>query len=305
MTRPFHPAPISSLWLVVLVIGLMVGVAATFLSGVFVPPGAPSDATSTVGPNNQILVWVAELVMLGGVAYFVYYRIRNGATAVPTRLVFPILIVILLLVVFTIFVRVNLIAPSTGPGSNGPGGNGITNGTTNGTQGQNASALNLSGGGGGINFFGLGLPAWAAYGILAGAVAVIAIAATIFILRVARGPRFPGEPAPAAGVRSELESAARALEEGSGDPRHILIALYGRLLRRIEPQVGDLTTQTAEEIKSHYLIHLGVQPRTAEEITRLFELARYSSHPIGADEVVLARTVLSTAIQELNSPRAA
>jgi len=211
----------------------------------------------------------------------------------------------MVLVVFVLLVRVNLITSNnpqtyqTAPGLNETNGTGPPPGGGN-------SSLNSTGFGLGdsVNFFGLNLPAWAAIGIVLAVIVTVGVLVAIFVLRL-QGRDRPLRSLPATGLRSEFESAARALGEGSTDPRQVLIALYARLLTRLEPAVGDLATSTAEEIRTHYLIRLGVDPRTAEEITRLFELARYSSHPIGPTEVARARVVLTTAITELNSPRAA
>lgn len=290
----------SSLWLVVLGIGLTVGAAAALLSGVFTPPGAPTSST-VIEPANQLVIWVAEILPIAAIAFFVFYRLTREAMPVPTRLIAPVLIVILVLVVFVVLVRVNIISPNT-PLSHQPIGLNANN-TTGLPPGGNLTSLNLSGPGDTVSFFGLSLPTWVAVAILGGVVVTIGAVATLFVLRRSR-PELMIRGGPSVdGVRSELESAARALDEGSGDPRRVLIELYGRLLHRLEPAVGDLATQTAEEIRTHYLIRLGVKPHTAEEITRLFERARYSSHPIGPGEVTRARTVLSDAIADLNSPR--
>ena len=303
MSPTARPAPTSSLWLVVLAIGLVIGVAATLLSGVFTPPGAPSGGT-VVAPTNQLVGWVLILLTFGLVLFFLYRRLRSGILAVPARLIAPTLIMILVLVIFVILVRVNLIGANPGPGL---GGHGIGGNNTNTTPppGGNGTAQNVSGPGT-VHILNLSLPTWAAYALLGAVVIGVGAAAAVAAFRLARtAHRRPRGPPPSvAGLRSDLEIAARALDE-PGDPREVLIQLYARLLHRLEPAVGDLATRTAGEIKTFYLVRLGVQLRTAEEVTRLFELARYSSHPIGPGEVTRARTVLNSAIEQLRTPRAA
>jgi hypothetical protein len=254
-----------------------------------------------VAPANQLVIWAAVIIPIAGIAFFVFDRLRQETMPVPTRLIAPVIVVILLLVVFVVLVRVNIISPTTSL-SDQPGGVNTNNTTGVISPGGNLTNLNLTGAGDTVAFFGLTLPTWAAILILGGIVVVVGTVATIFVLRRSEQTLIIRAPS-VEGVRSELESAARALGTGTGDPRQILIELYGRLLHRLEPAVGDLATQTAEEIRTHYLIRLGVRPHTAEEITRLFERARYSSHPIGPSEVARARTVLSDAIKDLNSPR--
>lgn len=302
VTAP-RPSPSSSLWLLVLGLGITVGVAAALLSGVFTPPGAPATST-TVGPGNQIVLWIAEIVPIAAIAFFIFFRLTRETAPVPGRLIAPALIVILILVVFVLLVRVNLISSNTPLTKQVPPGLNQTNQSYYSPGGNYTNATSF-GWGGMVNFLGINLPLWAAVSIGAAIVIAVGVVATIFVLRFPGRQRPMGPSTPAGGVRIELESAARALDEGTGDPRQVLIALYARLLRRLEPAVGDLATSTAEEIRSHYLIRLGVQPATADEITRLFELARYSSHPIGPAEVARARAVLAAAIGDLNSPRAA
>lgn len=300
MTEPSPPTPTPTLWLVVLGIGLTVGAAAALLTGVFNPASSPTGST-VIEPSNQFVQWIIEILPIIAVVFFVYYRVSRGSIPVPTRLIAPVLIVILMLVIFVVLVRVNLIGSSTSL-ANQPIGLGTNNSTSLPPQG-NTTNLNISGPGDTVLFFGFSFPIWAVLGILGGIVVTVGTVVTLLVLRRSRQIVVLRVDPSAQGVRSELESAARALDQGEEDPRRVLIELYGRLLRRLEPAVGDLATQTAEEIRTHYLIRLGVRPATAEEITRLFERARYSSHPIGAGEVVRARTVLTSAIADLNTPR--
>ena len=299
-----RPPPLPSLWLVVLVLGLTVGAAAVFLSGAFMAPNSPSGSgpATLTEPAGQSVAWLLEILPIALIGFFIFERLRQGSSPVPTRLVAQVLLVIVLLIIFVIFVRVNLFGP-TGPTSLVHAGqNATTNGT--GPTGGNQTTVNATGPGDLVNLVGIPLPSWEAIAIVAAIVVVVGSLAAFFVLRRAAGGARLGGPPSAAGVRSELESAARALDDGTGDPRHILIALYGRLLRRLEPRVGDLTTSTPGEIRTHCLIRLGVQPATAAEVTRLFELACYSSHPIGPAEVVRARQVLNAAVADLNRPRA-
>ncbi len=97
-----------------------------------------------------------------------------------------------------------------------------------------------------------------------------------------------------------LVEASAALDTDE-EPRELLIRLYGTLLDRLTPFVGDTDRQTAEEIRIAHLVRLGISGATAREITRLFEEARYSQHPIGPMELARAKSAIHQAIAELDA----
>jgi hypothetical protein len=83
----------------------------------------------------------------------------------------------------------------------------------------------------------------------------------------------------------------------------VVIRLYATLLARVGPIVGGLDEQTPEEIRSFHLVQLGIRTPAATTLTRLFEEARYSSHPLGPEAAVLARQAIQEAREDLDRPR--
>ena len=82
-----------------------------------------------------------------------------------------------------------------------------------------------------------------------------------------------------AAFRAALHEATAALESGE-TPRDSIVRLYARLVGRVEPSPNGLTSSTAEEIQRTRLAQLHVPPAHAETLTRIFEEACYSAHPI-------------------------
>jgi hypothetical protein len=197
---------------------------------------------------------------------------------------------------------------TTGNGTSGSGGNGLGgNGTTNGssTTGNTSHEGNGSRGSGrGNNTTGTLPVATAPTGgasfdvsniiflfIAGGLSAVVAVLALPGIIErlVDRRPRSyaglvdVGPPPGAAEVRSALREAALAIEAGE-TPRESIVRLYGRLVGWVSPHPNDLTAATAQEIQRTRLRELRVAPARSEALTRLFEEACYSDHPIGGPD---------------------
>jgi hypothetical protein len=131
-----------------------------------------------------------------------------------------------------------------------------------------------------------GLPGW--FPLVAIAVVglvVVALVVPALAGRVGRSglPRSAdGPPTRRADARAALTDAAARLN-GATDPRTVIIELYLRLLGHVAPLAGDLDPQTAEEIRELYLLPLGVRRDAADQLTRLFEEARYSTHAMGPE----------------------
>lgn len=284
---------VPAVWLVVLGVALLVGAAAAFLTGSFATAG--TGGGTAFEPSNSLVGWVVAILAVGFLGFLVIDRVRNGSMGVPTRVVVTILVVILVLILFAVIGRaVSAGGGLTGGGSSGPGAN-STQGTTNTTSGGNATGT------GSFDFFSLAVPYWAAFALLAGGLVVVGLVSARLIRRPRLAPPDSDELAESRReVRGILTQAAAALDDPSADPRAVLIGLYAALLARIEPLVADLSVSTPEEIRARHLTRLGIRARRAEEITRLFERARYSSHPIGADEVRSARAALADAIDDLD-----
>jgi len=161
-----------------------------------------------------------------------------------------------------------------------------------------SGANGSSGSPGGIRF-----PPWIGFV----AVAVIALVVVAVVLPGVRSvlagrgpPPDDGESARAAAraARRALAGAVDALGEGR-DPRAVIIALYGELLGRIVPMVGSVDPETPEEIRALHLVRLGISPMASESLTRLFEEARYSTHPLGPDAADRATEVIRRAEADL------
>ena len=109
-----------------------------------------------------------------------------------------------------------------------------------------------------------------------------------------------GSPA----LRAALEEAQSALDR-KADARETIVRLYGQLLREITPQTGSLTAATAEEIRQGHLHRLGVRPVTAIALTRVFEVARYSTHTISSELSTQFGVAVRRARSELSPSRVA
>jgi hypothetical protein len=98
---------------------------------------------------------------------------------------------------------------------------------------------------------------------------------------------------------------ARQELEGARDPRAAILALYATLLARVAPIVPDLDRSTAEEIRVHHLVRLGIRESAARTLTRIFEEARYSSHRLGPEQVTQATQAIRMAESDLARARPA
>ncbi len=139
------------------------------------------------------------------------------------------------------------------------------------------------------------------------AVAFVAAAVAIPVL-LSRSARRRGEGVleidRARDARAALSAAVSELDEGR-DPRRVIVRLYDRLLSRVSPLGVGVEFSTAEEIRANQLLPLGVRRPAADTLTRLFEEARYSTHPMGADAVGLARDAIRAAEADLTRFEAA
>jgi len=102
----------------------------------------------------------------------------------------------------------------------------------------------------------------------------------------------------AALVQRALKQTALDLEGGL-DPRATILALYATLLIRIEPLAMNLDRSTPEEIRQLHLTRLGIRAPAAQDLTRVFEEARYSSHPLGPEQATRAAAAIRAAEEDL------
>ncbi len=180
-------------------------------------------------------------------------------------------------------------------------GPGPANSTTNGTVPSNATAGLPTGPS--VGLFGLSTPVWIVLviGLVAAIAITLAIAPWAYSRYADRGAR-EDEPSPD-GVEQLVAAAAAELDEGTGDPRASIVRLYRELLRRVDPIVGGVDFDTPEEIRHRHLTRLGIRPTHADRLTRLFETARYSTQPLGAEDAAEARSLLEEILIDLSSAR--
>lgn len=288
--------------LVALLAALASGAAASLLIGAATSPGAPPPhVTSIVVPDWLIgYAFLAGIVALVG--FFIYRRVEGGAMPVPGRVAATLLLVILVAVLFLAALRVF--------GGGGPGPEGAVpppHGNTTGVVVNNttANATTPLGGNGSFLLWSPNLPPWLPFVVVVAVILVVVVVAVpqvrqyVSYRRELRRARPSGaRPLVVAEVQDALARAAGDLERG-GDPRAVIVALYGSLLDRLAPLVGSTDPDTPEEIRTLHLVRLGIRVSAATDLTRLFEEARYSSHPMGPDAADAARRAVREALADL------
>ena len=292
----------SVVLVIVLCIGISLGAAASLLIGAATSHGrAPGAATLVTLPN-----WLLADALLGaGVAVIgllLYYRFSGTALPIPGRVVTYGLVLFLLAILFVAAYHTLAVG---GPAKTGSvsGGNGNSTGTgsgsTNGT-GKNGTTVHGSGG----FLWSPSLPLWLPFLIIVGIVLVVVAVAVPQVRRMfddlrARGTSRTATPPTLAEMKGALEQAEQELALG-GDPRTVILGLYGTVLRRLTPMVGSVEIETPEEIRAKHLVRLGIRLEAAEALTRLFEEARYSSHPLDDATADRARQAVRAALADLS-----
>lgn len=209
-------------------------------------------------------------------------------------------------------------------GHSGGGGNqsgGGSGGGTNSTGGGTGSggSNKTSGGGSGDKNGTTGVstrqppPPASAWPVYVAGVALLLLLGAMIVPQLAsrwaqrrnHAPPLPAAASPvaAAAAAQVLSDAAKRLDSPT-DPRVVIVDLYNQLLNRLEPRVNIPTHRTPDEIRTAHLIPLGVRPEPAGQLTRLFEEACYSSHPLGADAASLARASIQAAERDLRAVHA-
>jgi hypothetical protein len=287
---------ISLVLLVTLLVALAIGAAASLIVGA---------ATSSSGPSPHVYqlvvpIDVLEYGVLALVALFVgmllYRRMTERTTNVLNR---P------LIALFTAFLIVGLIIIALGPylGSSSSLGPAPSSQNSNGVSPPgNQSASNLTKGGNVTPLFLPHVPPWVPFVLLAAVLLIVALIALPAVRAFAEDRRSGRGPAPKAlgaqEVRLALQQAAVELDLG-GDPRTVIMHLYRELLGRLRTIVGSVTPQTPAEIRELHLLRLGIRPEAALILTGLFEEARYSSHPLDANDLARARLAVAEALEDL------
>jgi len=287
---------VSWVLLVVLATALAIGAAASILVNPSNPPANPSGPSALVYLPGWMITAISAAILALFVAWFVVMRATGTSNPTLNRMAVTVLVVILLSVIFLYTAHsLGFFGPS---GSGGPS----TNRTPPPSGGQ-GGGQNLTGPGGFVSW--AGIPAWLPIVILA-AVALLAVAVAVPELRSfleerrQRGDASSVLAAKEANrVRDALNRASVELDSG-GDARTIILALYAALLARLLPIVLELDVSTPEEIRAEHLERLGVRPNAARTLTRLFEEARYSTHPMGREASLQAHAAVRAAIDDLD-----
>jgi hypothetical protein len=295
------PAPrVSWVLLLVLFVALAIGAAASILASASVAPPPPSHSVSLVVLPNWVIATVSWGVVALVVGGMIVWRLTSGPSSTLTRMAVTILAVVLLGIAFLVAVHFAGYGQFVGVGGSPPslGGNG-THGSNNSTPIKG----NLNGTGSGVIVF-PSVPGWAPFLVLGFVVLLVVVVGVPQTRRYLADRRERGAvrrrslgPV-SAGMRQALTRASSELDLG-GDPRVAILALYASMLQQLQPMVGDIGTSTPEEIRATHLVRLGVRPEAARTLTRLFEEARYSEHPMGPAESARAQEAVRATLDDL------
>jgi hypothetical protein len=289
--------------LVVLAMALGFGAVAALLTAPL--PHQPSSAGPTSGVPQltgfrglQVVAGASVAVIFGWIGLLIYQRLRRG-NSLPfnfgARYIVTLAVVLLLLLAFLILAHAPASPAGTTPGKPAPGPPMPPPGANGSGGSNNSSALSRT----------PAPPPVLVWVEILGA----AVAAAIGILVVyplvsrlaSRARNATGPDAPSPGRRAIADALAALEARPFADPRAVIVALYGRLLVQVEPRVEGIEHYTPREIERVAVATLGVGGETARTLTGLFEEARYSTHPMDADDSVRARAALGRALEEMDA----
>lgn len=283
---------------IVLVAALAAGAGASILAGATTAP-AP---TSTPASELYLPLWVFFVAVLGMLAVicaaWILVRLSSQTKGVSNSTLVNALLAILVISLFIVGLRVFGVGGPPPPtststsstNSSGPTGTGASGNTTN-LSGLGAYTLFPS------------IPPWVPFVVLAFVVLILVVVAVPQTRRYLAerqdrlAPKTGSAPEPP-GVRAALTRASAELDLGA-DPRLVVLALYSEMLMHLQPMVGSVETITPEEIRTVHLVRLGVRPEAAKTLTRLFEEARYSTHPMGPKESLRAQEAVRATLDDL------
>jgi hypothetical protein len=300
MTTPSRaPSPrVSGVLLAVVALALLVGAAASLVAGAATAgsyqPGPIQDVYLTGATLGYM--FLAAFLIVVGILVWIWIDQRKST---PGRFAIGALMIVLAMLLALALLHTGSSGPSTsGVPVRTSGGNNTTGGGTT----TNNSTGPPSTGGGTLGFGGVHLPSWTLFAVAAAAGLVTAALLAPALWRRVQDPiarRRAAQFAEVERARGALRTAAWDLREGR-DPREVIIRLYGALLERVAPIVGGVDRDTPEEIRTTHLVALGIRPEPAATLTRLFEEARYSSHPIGPESSALATDAIALARADLD-----
>src|SRR5271157_1085222 len=300
---PKTPTPrVSWVLIVVLVAALATGAAASILVSASTAPPAPGPATLVFLPQ-----WVLSLVSVGIIVFvvggLVLWRLSSGGpSSILNRMTVTVLMVVFLGILFVLGARLLGFGGPVDTGSSGGSPGGTTPPPNNTT---NPHPIVTPGGPGGRIVVLPGFPSWVPFVILGVIVLLVAVVGVPQVRRYLAERRegdaatLASATAVPAGMRAALARASTELDLG-GDPRVVILTLYASMLEHLQPMVDDLGTSTPEEIRVAHLVRLGVRPEAARTLTRLFEEARYSFHPMGPVESTRAQEAVRATLDDLD-----
>lgn len=277
--------PSLLLW-VVLLLAVVVGVVSVVLVGSSPTPPTPHAGEIIINfpPEVWGLLFLSPLLV--GLAAIALQHIAKRTRRVPRQVVVAFVVVFGLLLVF-VFILSNTPGTSTGsvsvvtpPPSNSTGASHANNTSSGGGSGSGATPAPA------VSF---PVPSWvllvlvAGLTVIVGGLAIPGMLGRVLDRRRVSGGRTSRTPIDPLQVQAVLAQASEAIAQGA-DPRQTIIQLYVRLLNEFGPKLGAVDYMTAEEIRGDPLARLRVRPSAAEALTRLFEQARYSSHPMGPED---------------------
>jgi len=292
--------PTSAYVLLAVLLAGLVGIVATLLVGS--APKAPVAHAGELVISLPDQVWGLVLLspLLVGFAVLILQRLTAKAMSHSRRTLvqFGVAFVICVLFVYAASLATHS-SGSVGVVSPSPGSNNTTTPPVNnsGTPPPNSSGLGISG-------TSLTIPTWGLVALVAALSTTVAVLALPGALSLFHGRRRPGPGGPEPSEQDRIEAqnaiaeASRALEQGA-DPRTTIVRLYLRLLLRLGPRLGEVDHFTAEEIRTTVLAPLRVRPDAAVALTRLFEEARYSLHPMGSEAAGRCREALAAVEADL------
>ena len=115
-------------------------------------------------------------------------------------------------------------------------------------------------------------------------------------------PPWPEDPGIDEEAAADTMAASGRMLVDDPDPRTAIIAAYATLLEGLEAAgAGRLPHEAPEEHLQRSLRKLGIPPAPLSEVTRLFLVARFSTHPVTEADRAAARTALSQAEQHLRA----
>jgi hypothetical protein len=295
-----HRPRTSPILLVVIALALAVGAAASLIAGAATSKAFQPGLVSPFIVSSTELAAVFVLACIVLIGLIVWVRSDSTRLALPGRSVATMLALVLVAIVFVALFHVLGGGPVVFH-STSPAGTSSNNSTSANLTQQPPVTSNVSTPLP-VPSPNLPLPPW----VLFAAVAAVALAIGAVPALWRRSRDGTGHPAGVgskatrvAEARGALASAALALDAGT-EPRDVIIRLYATLLHRVAPIVGGVDDETPEEIRALHLERLGIRPSAATTLTRLFEEARYSSHPLGPEAVTRAVNAIREARRDLD-----